>query len=141
VRNRTNRRWRAVAFAVIVVLVIGAASWLLVSALFPTRAEARPNVVTLEADMAGFSTTVVKAKVGQPLTVRLRSLDNEFHTDGGGKHQFAIDELKVNIVAPPKGIREATFTPAQAGTYEFYCDICCGGRLNPTMVGQLIVEA
>jgi heme/copper-type cytochrome/quinol oxidase subunit 2 len=129
------------AFVVIVLLVVGVASWLLAPAWFPPRAKAPPNVVMIEADMAGFSTTVIKARVGQPLTVRLKSLDSQFHSDGGGQHQFAIDELKVNIVAPPQGTSEATFTPMQAGTYEFYCDICCGGRANPSMVGQLIVEA
>jgi peptide/nickel transport system substrate-binding protein len=33
-----------------------------------------------------------------------------------------------------------TFTPDKAGTYTFYCDICCGGKANPTMNGQIVVE-
>jgi hypothetical protein len=44
-------------------------------------------------------------------------------------------------VAPPLSSNAATFTPVKAGVYEFYCDICCGGRANPTMQGRLIVEA
>ncbi len=135
---------RAWAFAAIVVAVLGVTAWLLKPTVWSTRpsaVEARADVVSIEAHMGGFSMQEVRAKVGQPLTVRLISLDNQFHTDGGGKHQFAIDELNVNIIAPPEGTSEATFTPTKPGVYEFYCDICCGGRANPTMRGQLIVES
>ncbi len=159
-----KKRWRIWAFAAIVVVVLGAAGVLLKSAFTPPsvpaalETSAAANVVTLQADMGGFrlaSTSsvashdahdpsglvVIRAKVGEPLTVRLVSLDNQFHVDGGGKHQFAIDELGVSMIAPPEGTVQKTFTPTQAGTYEFYCDICCGGRANPTMRGQLIVES
>ena len=75
------------------------------------------------------------------MTVRLTSLDNEHHTDGGGKHQWAVDELGVDIVAQPESSNIMTFAPEKPGTYTFYCDIRCGGKANPTMNGQLIVEA
>jgi heme/copper-type cytochrome/quinol oxidase subunit 2 len=67
-------------------------------------------------------------------------MDNSAHTDGGGKHQWAVDELSVSIIAPPEGSNYATFTPTKAGKYTYYCDICCGGKANPTMSGTLIVE-
>lgn len=145
-RVQRHPSWRPWAFAVIVVAVLGAVIWLLKPAprpIAPAAAEGDAGgsrVISIEADMAGFSTKVIKARVGEPLTVQLTSLDNRFHTDGGGRHQFAIDELDVNIIAPPEGTSEATFTPTKPGVYEFYCDICCGGRANPTMQGQLIVE-
>ena len=118
------------------------AGWLLAPAFWdggsgPTGA----NVVEIKGTMGGFSTEVLRAKAGRPLTVRLTSVDTRFHTDGGGKHQFAIDALGVNIIAPPEGTREATFTPPAPGVYEYYCDVCCGGRANPTMQGKLIVES
>ncbi len=90
--------------------------------------------------MDGFSPKEIRVRVGEPVTVRLISLDNQFHTDGGGKHQWAVDELGVNIVAPPMGDKSATFTPEKPGTYTFYCNICCGGRANPSMQGTLIVQ-
>jgi len=70
-------------------------------------------------------------------------LDKSHHTDGGGKHQWAVDELGVNIIAQPLSSDYATFSPDKAGTFLhllFYCDICCGGKANPTMSGQIIVE-
>jgi len=98
------------------------------------------NVIDLSASMSGFDMKLIRVKVGQSVTVRLTSLDNSHHTDGGGKHQWAVDELGVDIIAPPEGSNYMTFTPTQAGTYTYYCDICCGGRANPTMQGTLIVE-
>lgn len=141
-KPRRRRRWKGWTYLVIVTGVLGGAGWLLLPALWrETPRPAGGAVVEIEGTMGGFSTKTILAKAGRPLTVRLTSVDTRFHTDGGGKHQFAIDALGVDIVAPPKGTREATFTPAGPGVYEFYCDICCGGKANPTMVGKLIVEA
>ena len=141
VRQR-RRRMRAATFAVIGVLVLGAAGYLLFDAFWkPELPRMAGNVIDISADMGGFSKKVVRVKAGEPVTVRLRSLDNSHHTDGGGKHQWAVDALGVNIIAPPEGSSSKTFTPAKPGTYTFYCDICCGGRANPTMSGRLVVEA
>ena len=98
------------------------------------------KVVNIQAAMDGFDIKEIRAKVGETIKVNLRSLDNEMHTDGAGKHQFAIDELGVDIITNPLSVNSGTFTPAKAGTYTFYCDICCGGKANPDMNGKLIVE-
>ena len=137
-----QRRMRAATFAVIGVLVLSAAGYLLFEAFWkPELPRMAGNVIDIAADMSGFTRKEVRVKAGQPVTVRLRSLDNSHHTDGGGKHQWAVDELGVNIIAPSEGSSSKTFTPDKPGTYTFYCDICCGGRANPTMSGRLIVEA
>jgi cytochrome c oxidase subunit II len=139
--QRRRNRVRAVAFVAIVVLVLGAAGALLASAFAVPELEALPGkVIDIAADMSGFNIKDVRVRAGEPVTVRLTSLDNSHHTDGGGKHQWAVDELGVSIVAPPEGTNFATFTPDKPGSYTFYCDICCGGRANPTMQGKLIVE-
>lgn len=146
-RKRKQHRWhsgpwRAAIFSLIVLASLASVAFFLGPTLVPRQAPpATGYTVDLTADMGGFSMPVVRAKVNEPITVRLTSLDTEFHTDGGGRHQFAVDELGVNIIAPPKGRGQATFTPTEAGTYEFYCDICCGGRANPMMVGKFVVEA
>ena len=147
--NRANRklarqrrkRIRSVIFAVIVVGVLGLAGYYLKSAFFkPAPPPMAGNVVDIKADMGGFDQKEIHLKVGEPVTIRLTSLDNSHHTDGGGKHQWAVDELSMSIVAPPEGSNYATFTPDKSGEYTFYCDICCGGKANPTMNGKLIVE-
>jgi heme/copper-type cytochrome/quinol oxidase subunit 2 len=127
-------------FAVIVILVIGAAGYLFISALLPNTLMAEENTVDVAADMSGFNVREIRVTAGEATTLRLTSLDTQFHTDGGGQHQWAVDELDVSVVAPPKGSNSITFTPNRPGTYTFYCDICCGGRANPSMQGTLIVE-
>ena len=99
------------------------------------------KIVNIQAAMDGFDMQEIRVKLGETVKVNLRSLDNEMHTDGAGKHQFAIEELGVNIVAQPLSVASGTFVASKAGTFTFYCDICCGGKANPTMNGKLIVDA
>lgn len=139
--RQRRRRMRATIFSVVSVLVLGTAGYLLVKAFWkPELPQMAGNVIDIAADMGGFNRTTVRVRTGEPVTVRLTSLDNSHHTDGGGKHQWAVDELGVDIIAPPLGASYKTFTPDKPGTYTFYCDICCGGRANPTMSGKLIVS-
>ena len=140
--RRRQQRLRLVAFAVVAVTVLIAAGVLLEGAF--SRPELEPmagTVIDVAADMAGFDKPEIHLKAGEPVTIRLTSLDNEHHTDGGGKHQWAVDELGIDILAEPLSSAYATFTPQTPGQYTFYCDVCCGGRANPTMQGILIVEA
>ena len=140
--RRRQQRLRLVAFAVVAVTVLIAAGVLLEGAF--SRPELEPmagTVIDVAADMAGFDKPEIHLKAGEPVPIRLTSLDNEHHTDGGGKHQWAVDELGIDILAEPLSSAYATFTPETPGQFNFYCDVCCGGRANPTMQGTLIVEA
>jgi heme/copper-type cytochrome/quinol oxidase subunit 2 len=139
--QQRQQRIRSTIFVVIVIGVLGLSGYYLKNAFF--KAAPPPmagNVIDIEGAMDGFDKKEIRIKVGQPVTIRLTSMDNSAHTDGGGKHQWAVDELGVSIIAPPEGSNYATFTPTKAGTYTYYCDICCGGKANPTMSGTLIVE-
>ena len=139
--HRRQKRVRSLIFMGVVLAVLGLAGYLLKPVFFRTPPPPMAgDVIDIAADMAGFNTKEIRLKAGEPVTIRLESLDNSHHTDGGGKHQFAVDELEVDIVAQPLSTNYATFTPDKPGTYTFYCDICCGGRANPTMQGALIVE-
>ncbi len=143
--QQRNHSVRIAVFSGIVLLVLGAIVFFLVPVFTPRASgisqTANGKIINLQAGMDGFDQQEIHAKVGETLTVNLQSMDNSMHTDGGGKHQFAIDALGVNIIAQPLASTSATFTPTQAGTYTYYCDICCGGKANPTMNGKLIVES
>lgn len=139
-RKRANRSVRTVAYLALILVVLGVAGYLLVSAFLPKVPAAAANTIDVTAGMEGFNMKEIKVKADQPVTLRLTSLDTPYHTDGGGKHQWAVDELGLSVIAPPKGSDSITFTPDKTGTFTFYCDICCGGRANPTMQGKLIVE-
>jgi cytochrome c oxidase subunit II len=132
---------RTIVFSTLAILILGAAGYLLLSGLFPKLPSSILNTIDISASMGGFSSDVVQVKAGEEVTIRLTSLDNQYHSDGGGQHQWAVDELGLDIIAPALGSETLTFTPDQPGTYTFYCDICCGGRANPNMQGTLIVQA
>ncbi len=145
-RARQNQQIvRVVAFTVVLVAVIVAVGYFLAPVFSPKESgitqTANAKVVNLQAGMDGFDMQEIRVKVGETVKVNLRSLDNEHHTDGGGKHEFAISEFGVDVVAQPLSVASGTFTASKAGTYTYYCDICCGGKANPTMNGKLIVES
>lgn len=141
-RRARQRQNRVIVFILLVIGVLGLAGFLLISPFVRSEPPATVgNMIDIAADMGGFDQEEVRVKVGEAVTVRLTSLDTPYHTDGGGKHQWAVDELNVSVIAPPKGSNAVTFNPDKPGTYTFYCDICCGGRANPTMQGTLIVES
>lgn len=135
-----QQRLNKIAFIGIAVIVLSMSGLLLFNAFYKPPLSVAENVIDISADMGGFDKVEIRVKVGQPVTIRLRSLDNSHHTDGGGKHQWAVDDFNANVVAPAEGTAMTTFTPTKPGTYVFYCDICCGGRANPSMNGKLIVE-
>lgn len=139
-RQRQQQR-NKIVFSLIAVAVFALASYFLFNAFYKAPLPEAENVIDISADMGGFSMTEIRVKVGEPVTIRLRSLDNAMHTDGGGKHQWAVDDFEASVIAPAQGTATVTFTPTKAGEYTYYCDICCGGRANPSMNGKLIVES
>jgi plastocyanin len=129
------------AFAGIVLLVGGLAVGLVVNRL-ATPAASDATAVQIRADMGGFDPPALTARAGETLRIEFASLDTPFHSDGGGWHQFAIDELGVDWKVGPQSSDVFELTvPAAPGTYAWYCDICCGGKENPSMQGTLTVEA
>jgi cytochrome c oxidase subunit 2 len=136
-----QQRVRSIIFGAIVIVVLGMAGFYLKNAFFrPPPPAMAGNVIDVKADMSGFDKKEFDVKVGEPVTIRLTSMDNSGHTDGGGKHQLAVDELNLNIIAQPLKSNYVTITPDKPGEYTFYCDICCGGKANPTMSGKIVVQ-
>lgn len=137
-----QKQIRSAAFGIVVIGVLGLAGLYLKQAFFrPAPTPMAGNVIDVAGSMDGFDKKEIHVTLGQPVTIRLTSTDNSHHTDGGGKHQWAVDELSLNVIAQPESSNYVTFTPDKAGTFVFYCDICCGGRANPTMNGTLVVES
>lgn len=99
----------------------------------PPAAGSREVIIT----MGGFSPAHIVEAAGKPISLTIVNPDSSFHTDGGGWHQFGSDQLKLDVRIPPRGRKTITLGPLQPGRYDFYCDICCGGRTSPSMQGVL----
>ncbi len=137
-RTRTNSASTlAVRAGAFVALAIAALVTVVVVWPRPPAAAAADRSVTVS--MSGFSTPVIAASAGQPLRLQIVNPDSSLHSDGGGWHQLAIPELGVDARVAPRSEKTVDIPAAAPGEYAFYCDVCCGGKENPTMQGVLKV--
>ena len=133
-----SRPIRIAAFAALTVIVGGFAIALVVSRLSgPAATDAA--AVQVHASMGGFDPPALTVKAGEQVRVEFSSMDTSMHSDGGGWHQLAIDELGIDWKVGPLASEVFEFTAPGAGTFTWYCDICCGGKANPSMQGTLTV--
>lgn len=130
---------KKVVFVVLVAFVLIAASTMLYLST-QKGIPIDPNAKAVQVSMAGFSPSTLTVKAGTPLKIDLINMDNGYHTDGGGWHNFAIDAFGMNVSVEPLGQKVFTVPTGTPGTYGWYCSVCCGGRESPSMNGQVIVE-
>ncbi len=98
--------------------------------LKPASAQSTQVVTVISSDMM-FDVDTITVKAGQPVTLRLENRDFM-------DHGIAIDALKVRSEQiGPGQVTEVTFTPREAGSYEFYCFVNEHAMLG--MVGTLQV--
>lgn len=129
---------KAIFATILVVVFILAASMLLRSLEkgVPIDTTATP----VRVSMSGFDPSTITVKAGTPLKIDLINMDNQYHTDGGGWHNFAMDEFGMNVTVEPLGQRVFTVPTGTPGSYGWYCSLCCGGRESPSMNGRVVVE-
>jgi plastocyanin len=140
-RTLPARRLRLLIFAAIAAVAGVAAVGLVVSRLAPP-APSDTTALQVHASMEGFAPATLEVKAGQTVRVELSSTDTAFHSDGGGWHELAIDALGIDWKVGPESGKVFEFTaPTTPGTYPWYCNICCGGKENPSMQGTLMVNA
>ncbi len=135
------RPLRLAVFGGVALFVATVAVGLVVSRLAgPAATDA--TAISVRASMGGFDPGALTIKAGATVRIELTSLDTSYHSDGGGWHQLAIDDLGVDWKVGPQSSEVFELTaPTTPGTYTWYCDICCGGKENPSMQGTLTVEA
>jgi cytochrome c oxidase subunit 2 len=84
-------------------------------------------------DIAGFHPANLTATAGRPMQIQIINPDSSMHSDGGGWHELAIPELGINARIAPRSDKTVDIPATAAGEYAFYCDVCCGGKENPSM--------
>ncbi|OJV91792.1 MAG: hypothetical protein BGO39_18010 [Chloroflexi bacterium 54-19] len=126
------------AFLGVALIVIAGAVFLVLPASSGASSAGTADY-TVQVTMAGFQPASISIPAGKPVTIKLVNTDSPYHTDGGGMHQFASPELGIDFKVDPKSSKVITIPASKAGTYTFYCDVCCGGKENPTMQGKLVV--
>ena len=137
--ERNGRRIRMAAFGAIVVAVLGIGGYLAFGD-FLGRTPPATGAIGVQSSMAGFTPSEIRVQAGETVALDWWTDDSAIHLEGG-VHTLISPELGLYEELPAEGRRSLAFqAPATPGTYDIYCDTCCGGKDSPTMHGTIVVE-
>ncbi len=133
-------RLRLGAFGIVVVAVLVAGAYLAFGD-FLDRGPAALGATEVQSSMAGFSPATIHVTAGETATIDWWTDDASVHLQGG-VHTMISPELGLYETLPAEGRRTVTWqVPDRPGSYDVWCDTCCGGKDSPTMHGTIIVHA
>ena len=138
VRQATIRK---LAFGAIVVAVL-AIGGVLAFGDFLDRpsGDTAAGVIDVQSSMAGFTPSEIHVTAGKTVTLNWWTDDAAPHLQGG-VHTMIAPDLGLDEALPAEGNRTVVWTvPDKPGTYDVWCDSCCGGKDSPTMHGKIVVE-
>lgn len=123
---------------VVAVLAIGA---LLAFGDFFNRPGAAVGAIEVQSSMAGFTPSTITVKAGETVELDWWTQDAAVHLQGG-VHTMIAPDLGLREELPAEGRRLVSWTvPDKPGTYDVWCDTCCGGKDSPSMHGTIVVLA
>lgn len=134
-----QQRLRVLGFGAVVVAVLAVGGFLAFGDFFG-RPAAEAGTIDVQSSMAGFTPSVIKVKAGTTASISWWTDDAAVHLDGG-VHTMIAPELGLNEVLGAESRRVVSWqVPDMPGTYDVYCDTCCGGKGSPTMHGTIVIE-
>lgn len=134
-----QERYGKYAFGAIVAVVLLGGLWLAFGN-FLTRPVAATGSISVQSSMAGFTPAEIRVKAGSTVTLDWWTEDAAMHLQNG-VHTMISPELGLNEALPAESRRAVAWTvPNKPGTYDVWCDSCCGGKGNPQMHGKIVVE-
>ena len=137
--HTTVDRARPLVFAAIVVGVLTVGGYLAFGD-FLNRPAAAAGTISVQSSMAGFAPSEIRVKAGSTVTLDWWTQDAAMHLENG-VHTMIAPALGLNEALPAEGRVAVTWqVPDMPGTYDVYCDTCCGGKDSPTMHGKIVVE-
>lgn len=138
-REGTLDRVRPYLFVGIVVAVLAVGGWLAFGD-FLGRPTAAAGTISVQSSMAGFTPSDIRVKAGSTVTLDWWTDDAAMHLQGG-VHTMIAPELGLYEELPAEGRVAVTWqVPDKPGTYDVYCETCCGGKDSPSMHGTIVVE-
>lgn len=145
-RRAQDDRVKKIGFGLIVAVILGGGVYLAAGDLFGQRGRSSDSAtIAVRMSMAGFTPSEIRIPAGQRVALELWTTDAAPHLQGG-VHTMISDELGIYEKLPAAGVtgesRNVVFieTPTEPGTYDIYCNTCCGGKDSPTMHGRLVIE-
>lgn len=140
-QDARQTRLRGLAFLAIIVGVLGVGGMLAFGDFLDRPSDsAAAGVIDVQSSMAGFNPSEIRVKAGETVTLRWWTDDAAQHLQGG-VHTMIAPDLGLSEALPAEGTRMVTWTvPNKPGTYDVWCESCCGGKESPTMHGKIVVE-
>lgn len=141
-----SARTRQLAFGAVVFAVLAVGAWLAFGDFAGQRGNAASGSIAVQASMAGFTPKEIRVRAGEAVALDFWTQDSPGHLERG-VHTLISHELGLHSELPGAGptgdsrVIVAFTAPETPGTYDIYCDTCCGGQENPGMHGTIVVEA
>jgi cytochrome c oxidase subunit II len=138
-RGEQNRqRVRLLGFGVVVVAVLAVGGFLAFGDFF-NRPSAEVGTIDVQSSMAGFTPSVITVKAGTTASISWWTDDAAMHLQGG-VHTMIAPALGLHEELGAESRRMISWqVPDMPGTYDVYCDSCCGGEGSPTMHGTIVI--
>lgn len=132
-------RARPLAFAAVVVVVLAVGAFLAFGD-FMNRPATTAGAIEVQSSMAGFTPAEIRVTAGSTVAIDWWTQDSSMHLEDG-VHTMIAPELGLNEQLAAESRRTITWqVPDKPGTYDVYCDTCCGGKDSPAMHGTIVVE-
>jgi plastocyanin len=137
----TFEKVRPLLFGVIVLAVLAVGAYLAFGDFLNRPATAAgADTINVQSSMAGFTPSEIRVKAGSTVTLDWWTQDAAPHLTGG-VHTMISPELGLDEALPAESRRAVTWAvPDKPGTYDVWCDSCCGGKEAPQMHGKIVVE-
>jgi plastocyanin len=130
---------RPAIFGVIVIAVLAVGGYLAFGD-FLNRPATAVGAIDVQSSMAGFTPSEIRVKAGSTVTLDWWTQDASMHLQNG-VHTMIAPGLGLNETLRAESRRAVTWhVPNTPGTFDVYCDTCCGGKDSPTMHGRIVVE-
>lgn len=125
-------------FAGLVIGVLGFGSFMAFGDFF-NRPAAAAGAIDVQSSMAGFTPSTITVTAGNTVTLDWWTQDAAVHLQGG-VHTMISPDLGLKEELPAESRRTVTWNvPNKPGTYDVWCESCCGGKESPTMHGKIVV--
>jgi plastocyanin len=131
---------RALLFGALAVGVLAVGSVLAFGDFLDRPSSTAAGVIDVQSSMAGFTPAEIRVTAGSTVTMNWWTDDAAVHLQGG-VHTMIAPDLELNEELPAEGSRSVVWAvPDRPGTYDVFCDTCCGGKESPSMHGKIVVE-
>jgi plastocyanin len=139
-RATPTNRLRGGLFLVVVVAVLAVGAYLAFGDFLRRPVATTADAISIQSSMAGFDPGVITVTAGTTATFDWWTDDSAAHL-AGGVHTMIAPELGLLEELPAESRRTVSWAvPDKPGSYDVYCDTCCGGRASPTMHGTIVIE-